>query len=245
MKRIRLVGRFAVYFCVAVVLAEAVALLTLWQRGAIDRRKALGLLTVAYDIDVNSLRAPSPSSSRMTEDATPSGEEIAQARTLARLDWELRSGGAANTLSDLQRAQKTVAERQRKLAELRTWYAAEADRLRNADADSELAEVQQTLIAVRPAQAKDQLQRMWSAATGDQPESLNDVLTIIKSTGLANRKRIFAEFKSPADQEQLAEMLRHLRHGDPLASVAQQARTKLAEITGDQLQEPKHDVAAR
>ena len=79
--------------------------------------------------------------------------------------------------------------------------------------DAALLEVQRTLEAIAPKQAKEQLLRMLAEAKTPADQPMEDVLRILKAMPLDKRKKILAEFKTPEEIEKLADVLREIRLG--------------------------------
>ena len=82
-------------------------------------------------------------------------------------------------------------------------------------------ELQRTIEAMRPEQAKAQLLKMLD------DEAMDDVVTIVKSMPVDKRKKIIAEFKEGTDADRLYEILKNILRGEPNASTIQEARNSL------------------
>ncbi len=76
-------------------------------------------------------------------------------------------------------------------------------------------DVRRTLEAIKPKQAKVLLAQML-----DQKE-LDEVVALLDGMTENKRAKIIAEFKTPAEVEQLGEVLRRIRQGAPAATVAE------------------------
>jgi ACT domain-containing protein len=74
---------------------------------------------------------------------------------------------------------------------------------------------------MQPEQAKGQLLKML------EDDAMEDVVTIVTNMPADKRKKILAEFKVGTDAEQLYEILKNIRKGEPIASTIQDARQSL------------------
>ena len=86
-----------------------------------------------------------------------------------------------------------------------------------------LKELQRTLEAIKPAQAKEQIVKML------EDDAMDDVVTILKSMAIDKRKKIIAEFKAGPDTEWLYDILKNIRMGEPLVSQIKEAQDQINE----------------
>ena len=74
---------------------------------------------------------------------------------------------------------------------------------------------------MRPEQAKEQLLKMLD------DKAMGDVVTIVKNMPADKQKKIVAEFKEGSDADQLYQILKNIRAGEPVVSQIEDAREQL------------------
>jgi hypothetical protein len=99
--------------------------------------------------------------------------------------------------------------------------------LQKATTDASLLEVQQTLEAISPKQAKEQIVKMLEEPPTPHDDPMEDVVRILKAMPLDKRKKILAEFKDPQEVEKLHEILREVRLGGSDAELLRDTRSQL------------------
>ena len=72
--------------------------------------------------------------------------------------------------------------------------------------------VRSTLESLNPSQAKEQLKQMLDN------DELDDVVILLTDMQTSRRAEILAQFQSPDESEQLAELLRRIRQGAPITT---------------------------
>jgi hypothetical protein len=88
-------------------------------------------------------------------------------------------------------------------------------------------ELQRTLEAIQPKQAKDQIMKMLEEYPTEFDQPLQDVVTIMKAMPLDKRRKILGEFKSEPEIEKLAVILREIRLGTPDTELIRGTRSQL------------------
>src|SRR5918992_234539 len=97
---LRLIGPALAYWCIATMLALALALGMLWWKGMLDRDKVLNIMAAVYDVEM-----PTDDTERneTPEDVEyPSVDEIVKRRVEASLDLDLREMAIDKALIDLR-----------------------------------------------------------------------------------------------------------------------------------------------
>lgn len=72
-----------------------------------------------------------------------------------------------------------------------------------------------------------------------EKDEIDEVVLLLVEMATRPQSKIFAEFKTPEDQEQLAEILRMIREGRPAVTLAERTANELAGI-GQNAQEGKN-----
>ena len=82
-------------------------------------------------------------------------------------------------------------------------------------------DARRTLEALKPKQAKELLVQML-----DQKE-IDEVVILLAGMTEGKRAKIIAEFKTPAEVEQIGDVLRRIRQGIPAANMAENNEKKM------------------
>ncbi|NLX55967.1 MAG: hypothetical protein GXY58_12720 [Planctomycetaceae bacterium] len=211
-----------IYFCVATVIAQAAALSALWAKGALDRGRLYRVLAALHGVDVVTMQTQLLSQKQATEQEQPAFDTQLEAQTLKSLDLDLRETVLDKGLVDLRNLQTSVRTEEAAFTQQRLAYDARLKDMVETVQTSSMKDLQRTIEAMRPAQAKEQLLKMLA----DQAKG--DVVTIVKNMPADKQKKIVAEFKAGTDADQLYEILKLIRAGEPVASLIEDARQQLS-----------------
>ena len=94
--------------------------------------------------------------------------------------------------------------------------------------DESLLEVQRTLESLPPKQAKEQILKMLDNNNKiEREQTLRDTVKMLKAMASEKQKKILSEFKTPAESDTLAEILREIRMGTPEVDELRSSKAKL------------------
>jgi hypothetical protein len=155
----------------------------------------------------------------------PSNTERIDRQMLKSLDLDLRQTAVANGLETLNAIESHLELETTRFEDLKKSYAAKLKELEDEEQATSLKELQRTLEAIRPDQAKEQILKML-----ENDDAMDDVVTILKNMALDKRKKIIAEFKQGSDSDKLYEILKNIRLGEPTVSQIQDARDQLKQF---------------
>lgn len=222
----RWLGTLFVALCIGTAISLAVIVGTLWWKGALADDRVLGMLAVLQGVELP--RPVVATVANPADDEQPSLQQILQQRLVASLDLDLRESAIDKSLADLRTLESQIkTERER----MDLWKQSFDQRLASLETqatDQALLAVQQTLEAMNPRQAKEQILMMLEeAAPNAIDDPVRDVVTIMKTMPLDKRKKIIGEFKTPEETEKLAEILHEIRLGMPDADVIRDTRNQL------------------
>jgi hypothetical protein len=214
-----------VAFSLGTFVTLVVLLAVLWWKGALADERLIGMLAALQGIQPAPPAAPDNTLSADAEQ--PSLEQILQARVRASLDFDLRESAIDKALGDLRAIEEQIKTESGRLDHWKKDFDFRLAKLETAATDAALLELQRTLEAVQPKQAKDQIMKILEehSALDDQP--LHDVVTIVKAMPLDKRRKILGEFKSEPEIEKLAEIIREIRLGTPDTELIRGTRTQL------------------
>jgi hypothetical protein len=210
--------------CVATVIAQATALTAMWLKGALDRPRLYRVLAALHGIDILTVHAQLLARQEPADTEQVSYTARWEADTRKSLDLDLRETAISKGLLELGSLQTALQSDQSRLRELKQAYDARLKELLDEEQTASRRELQRTLEAIRPDQAKQQIVKMM------EDDAMDDVVAIMKTMPIDKRKKIIAEFKQREDEERLFEILKNIRTGEPTATQIQDARDRLAEI---------------
>jgi hypothetical protein len=219
-----------VAFSIGTSVTLVVLLGMLWWKGALADDRMLGMLAALQGI-----KPPPPEVKSKAVDPKseqPSIDQITNGRLLKSLDLDLRESAIDKSLGDLRTLETQIKTESVRLDNWKKSFDQRVADLQTAATDAALLELQRTLEAMAPTQAKDQIMKMLAQpdSEGDQP--MNDVVAIIKAMPLDKRRKILGAFKTPPEIEKLHAVLDEIRRGTP--------ETELLDDTRKQLQQQQN-----
>jgi hypothetical protein len=227
MKIVRLLGDLFVYFCVGTVIAQLVLFAMLYMRGALSGPRFTAMMAAVYGVPLPSASQATAIAEASTKPETPSLDQVQERRLLASLDLDLRENAVDKSLVDLRNIESQVRDERKRLDQWKTSFDARLSDLASANTGEAIQELQRTLEAVSPKQAKEQLLKILESPATKKDRPMDDVVALLKAMSLEKRKKILAEFKSPEEAEKLAAILREIRLGMPDADLIRDSRSQL------------------
>jgi hypothetical protein len=227
MKIFEWLGAAIIAFCVATVVSLGVLGGMLWMKGALTGDRSLAILAAIYGISTDSAKAKDPAQVD-TNPEQPSFEAVIERRALASLDLDLRESALDKSLQDLRNLEAQIKTERGRLDLWKQSFDSRIASLQSGRSDQAIVELQQTIEALQPKQAKDQILQILDTppkSADDQP--LQDVVNLLKNMPLDKRKKILAEFKLPEETQKLAEILREIRLGMPESELLRDTRKQL------------------
>jgi hypothetical protein len=220
------------YFCVATVLAQAVAFGYLASQGVLTKERLTYALAALYDVDLHQLEREKTAAGQPLPHEQPAFEQVIQRRALASRDLDLRETAVDKALVDVRALTAQLKTERERYDQLKQQFDARLAQLEEVFTNTSLQEVQRTLEAINPKQAKDQLLRMLDDATPEDREKVErDVVTILKAMPLDKRKKILGEFKTDEEAQKLHDILKQIREGVPDLTVIRETRAQLAQFS--------------
>ena len=218
-------GNLLVAISIGTLISLVILLAMLWWKGALTDERILGMLAELRGIQ------PTPAAPKLGQldpDAEqPSIQQLLQARLQASLDFDLRESAIDKGLGDLRALETSIRTERSRLDGWKDDFDKRLATLETAATNAALQEVQQTLQAIAPKQAKDQLMKMLKDPVTADDNPMQDVVTVLKAMPLDKRKKIIAEFKTEQEIETLAEILRSIRLGTPDSELLRETRSQL------------------
>jgi hypothetical protein len=224
----RLIIPVSTYLCVGTVVAQAMAVALVVATNGLSRDQVYEMLAVAYKVDLDEIEQRQAEQAVQASSEQVSIEAIAERKAIHSLDHDMRERALQNGLDNLRRMQNLHGVERRRYDNLKQAFDARLKQLHEDLDQSSILEVQQTLENIQPKQAKQQLLLML-----EDQDAMSDVVAIIKAMPMDQRKKILGEFKTPEESEQLAEILLHIRLGQPEKPVIDHYQKMLDEVTSE------------
>jgi hypothetical protein len=203
--------------CIGTVLTQFIMLGYFAVRGTLDAATMTKVVALLNGIDITGERLRQVFQ-KAEEPEQPDFDEILRARSLASTEMDLRLRSQRYYEDELTRMLEELKRSEGRFDQRREAFERKLeDTQRNAQ-DAGLKELQRTLQALPPEQAKDQLLKFYN------DQRIDDVVNIIQGIPLDVRKEIMAEFVDPAEAEKLHDVLRRIGEGQPVTSFIDQAR---------------------
>ncbi len=210
--------RLLAAFCVGTVLTQGIVLGYFAARGTLHGASLTKIIALVNGIDISGERLLRiMQKSDLSEQ--PDFDEILEARKMTSLDMDLRIRSQRNFENELTRMLADLKESQARFDQRREAFEVKLEEVRRGAMDEGLREVQRTMQAIEPAQAKILLMKIYD------DQRIDDVVNIVQGIPIDKRKEILAEFVSPEDADRLHEILRRIGDGLPTTSLIDQARS--------------------
>lgn len=221
--------------CVATVAAQAILLGYLWSRGKLTERTVTRAIAAANGVELPGASSATVRSDQPPEDAEqPSLDELARARAVHSRDIELREQSLGDNLAMVKSEYAKLIDEKDRYERIKAAFRAQLDTLREGTLANNRETARQILETIKPKQAKDQILRMVKDG------QLNDVVLILSQMPGGRRAKVIQEFKTDAEAETLAEILKLVREGVPETSLIDETEQKLNQA--DEAARPAADV---
>lgn len=203
-------------FCVATVVTQVILAGYMATQGALNAETATKVLALINGIDITGNKLQEIM--RQGEDREqPDFDEILEARKLQSYDMDMRLRSQSEFRDELSTMLAELRDERDRFDERLASFRRELEEIRQGAQREGLQDVQRTLQALDPVQAKEQLLIMYD------DERIDDVVTIVQAMSTDKRKDILAEFVSKDEAEKLAEILRRISEGMPTSSLIDRA----------------------
>jgi len=212
---IRSMMRAFAAFASGTVLTQLILLGYFVASGNFNHETGVKIISLLNGIDISGNRLQQIL--RASEDREqPDFEEILEARQREGMNMDLRLRSQSKAKAHLSEQLAALTNESQIFDERREDLFKELDRLKNGALSQGLQEVQRTIQALEPEQAKQQLKLMYD------DERIDDVVSIVKAMPMDKRSDILAEFDD--DEKILYEILGRFREGLPMAELIDGAK---------------------
>lgn len=218
---IRAAAMIFVSFCVGTLIAEVAVFAYVWSKWDMNGEKARQMLAIAQGYDLAAMRGHAVAQREAPSVEQPSFAQIVEARAMKSRNLELREQAVDQAMTRLRLDQKKQAESVARLDETQKAFETRLASMTTTEKASGFDQNIAILQNMNAKQAKDQLLRMY-----DNKE-IDAVVRLMAGMAPSKRKKISNEFRTPDENEKLAEILRRIREGYPLAAMAGEAQQDL------------------
>jgi hypothetical protein len=197
------------YCCLATVTVQVGGGVMMWSEDKLSQNKVIRYAAIIYGLDISDLPTeiePDPGTHASDDDLTH--DQLLAKRVNANpilIDRKVAMKQESDTIRSLEKELKSDRDRR---ALVRNNFRAYLDNLERQAVIASLGDVQRTLEALSPRQAKDILLRTLEDEGLDEGDDVvSDVVTIVKAMPEGKRKKIWAELKTDEEQEMLHRMV--------------------------------------
>ncbi len=226
MKLLRLPLLAFAYFSVATILAQAAIIVMLCARGNLTQAKAVELIAVSKDIDLETMWHELEAAAKPVEVEQVSFEEVQTARKKRSLDLDLREIAADKGLIDVRQLGAVLEDERKQYDLLKYEFDQRIENVRMGAVDEGLREVQRQIESIDAKLAKDQILRILDNPDLSPTTSMNFIVTMFKNMPIERKKKIMTEFKSDDDRKQLNVIMNQIRLGVPDIEVIRETRSQ-------------------
>jgi len=210
-------GKLFMWFCVATLFAQFTILLMAFAKGNLKSDHIAQTIALLNGIDITGQRLHNVWA-KAKEVPVPTREEIVEARAAMAKELDDRSMALQRERTLLDEMRKQLEIEKKLFDDRRLAFETKLDELSQGVQNTSLGEVQRTLEALAPDQAKDQFLRMW------KDDKKKDVVSILKGMPIDKRKKVMGEFEGEEERLILAEMFAMFLDGEPAASLIESGR---------------------
>jgi hypothetical protein len=213
----RFLLRLFTAFCVATIIAQLIILTLSMLRGNLHRESLTKAIALFNGIDITGAQIK-----KVFDDArsvpVPTYDEVLAQRAQQNLNLEMRERSIQRFTQQLEAMQADLKRDQADFDRRKDSFYSLMDEMSKQGKAENLGEIQRTLEALAPEQAKTQLTKML------ENNQMSDVVAIIKGMALDKRKKVLGEFTSEKEVSQFHDILNQMRLGEPTASIIEEAR---------------------
>ncbi len=216
----RLIGALSslvVYILIGQALATTMIVGVIGAKGGLTRDKLRQIMAVVQGVDLVALREKTIENSQKAATPQPTLTDLADARARRARDLELREQELSNLRNRLTKAQSDLLAEDDRVRRLRDDFEARLKTLRDGALAANLENARLMLENMKAKQAKEQIQKMLTDG------ELKQAVALLAAMPAEKRSKIVTEFKTDEESQQLAEMLREIRKGEPEVTMIDEA----------------------
>jgi hypothetical protein len=210
-----------IYLLVGQALAAVVLVGVVALKGGLTHDKLRQMIAVMQGVDLLVLREGVEEQRAKGQSEQISLADVAEARARKSRDLELREQELRNQMARAASMQRVVTDDTEKYQRMTADFEARLKMLREGTIAQSLDNARQLLENVKPKQAKEQIQKMLDGG------EMKQAVALLAGMPIEKRAKIVTEFKNEKESEELAEMLRMIRAGEPEVTVIDEAAKQM------------------
>ncbi|MBL9081484.1 MAG: hypothetical protein JNK76_06745 [Planctomycetales bacterium] len=206
-----------IYVLVGHALAVAMIIGVVALKGGFSHDKLEQIMAVIQGVDLLALREKVEEDRAHAALEKASLADVAEARARKSRDFEMREQELRNQLARTTTMQAQLADTADRYYRMKQDFENRLKNLREGAIATNLENARSLLENVKPKQAKEQLQKMI------EDGEMKQVVTLFAAMPIEKQSKISAEFKTPEESKQLADILRLIRAGEPEVTLIDEA----------------------
>lgn len=218
---IRGISLFAICFVVGTLIAQTLIFAYVWSSWGLNGEKATQMLAIARGKEMVAVSRDELRRQKEVPPEQPSFAEIIESRAVKNRNLELREQALVQGMGQLRFEQTRQTDELAQFKQTRDGFEKKLGEIKEFQQSNGLQENIVMLQNMKPMQAKEQLVRIYESGQVDQ------VVMLVSGMAPTKRKKISAEFKTPDNEKILADILRRIRLGSPVALLAEQTLAEL------------------
>ncbi|MGC3966689.1 MAG: hypothetical protein QM775_04765 [Pirellulales bacterium] len=206
-----------IYVLVGHALAVAMIVAVIGMKGGFGHDKLEQIMAVIQGVDLLALREKVEDDRAHAAQEKVSLADVAEARARKSRDFEMREQELRNQLARTTTMQAQLADTADRYYRMKQDFETRLKNLRKGAIATNLESARSLLENVKPKQAKEQLQKMI------EDGEMKQVVSLFAAMPIEKQAKISAEFKTPEEGKQLADILRMIRMGEPDVTLIDEA----------------------
>lgn len=206
-----------IYLLVGHALAVAMIVTVVALKGGFRHDKLEQITAVIQGVDLLALREKVEADRAHAAQEKVSLADVAEARARKSRDFEMREQELRNQLARTTTMQAQLADTADRYYRMKQDFETRLKNLREGAIAANMESARSLLENVKPKQAKEQLQKMI------EDGEMKQVVSLFAAMPIEKQAKISAEFKTPEESKQLAEVLRMIRAGEPDVTLIDEA----------------------
>ncbi len=215
----------AICFVVGTLIAQTMIFAYVWKSWDMDDDKVTQMMAIARGKEMVAVHRDEVRRQEEISPEQPSFEEIVEARAVTNRNLELRTQALNQDVAELRSEQGKQIDESASFTNTRDVFEKKLAELKEFQQSSGLGENIVMLQNMKPEQAQKQLIRIYDAGQVEQ------VVMLVSGMEPMKLKKILGKFVTPEENKKLADILRRIRLGAPIALLAEQTLAELNDIT--------------
>ena len=218
---IRGISFLAICFVVGTLIAQTMIFAYVWKSWDMNDDKVTQMMAIARGKEMVAVPRDELRRQEEISPEQPSFEEIVEARAVINRNLEVRKQALNQDVAELRSEQGKQTSESASFTNTRDAFEKKLAELKEFQQSSGLGENIVMLQNMKPEQAKKQLIRIYDDGQVEQ------VVMLVSGMEPMKLKKILGQFVTPDDDTKLADILRRIRLGTPIALLAEQTLAEL------------------